>query len=81
MPLVQGAVMTTIHGFIEGQKAMNRVGSDVYAVTIGRVTRTTAIVDGERFYWSRGKLRRGKGISLFALRDGDEWADRLDPCF
>ena len=71
--------MNTKHGFADGQQVMLRVGSDMYAVTIEKVTRTTAVVAGSRFFWSRGRLR-GKGV-LFALRPGDEWVTRLDPCF
>lgn len=68
------------HEFAAGQKAMLGIGSDVYAVTIESVTPTTATVNGRRFHLGRGKLRLGSGY-LFALREGDEWADRLDPCF
>lgn len=68
------------HQFIAGQKAMFSIGSDRYAVTIESVTPTTATVDGRRFHWGRGKLRRASGY-LYALPDGVEWADQLDPCF
>lgn len=68
------------HEFAAGQKAMFRIGSDVYAVTIESVTPTTATADGRRFHLGRGKLRRASGY-LFALPEGDEWVDRLDPCF
>ena len=68
------------HTFIAGQKAMFLIGSDRYAVTVESVTPTTVTADGRRFHWGRGKLRRGSGY-LYALPEGVNWEDELDPCF